>query len=235
MSKHHYMAIAPALLICSAAVQANWSTTVTVASDYMFNGVSQTNNDPALQASVDYFADNGVYAGVWTSNVDYGAAAGRELDPYVGQFIQLNDAWGIDYGIAYYTYHDGNDGSSLNYPETYAKLSRNTDFGTTGFNFWYTWDYFGTGADHAIAMLTHTYTFAENHAIFVGLDYSKSFDADKFAWEADGSTSYIHYKLAYQTSWNGFVIEVGAENTTLDNNDLADERLVASISRTFNF
>lgn len=95
--------------------------------------------------------------------------------------------------------------------------------------------YFGTGADHAIGMLKDAYSFTENHGIFVSLDYSKSFDEDKFAWEADGSTSYIHYKIAYQTSWNGFAIEVGAENTTLNNNDLADERIVASISRTFSF
>jgi len=235
MYKCNFAPIASALLLCSTAVQADWSGTVTLASDYMFNGVSQTNNDPALQGSVDYVADNGIYAGVWTSNVDYGASADREIDPYVGQYIQFTDTWGVDYGIAYYTYHNGNNSSSLNYPEIYAKLSRVADFGTTGFNFWYTWDYFGTGADHAIGMLTHRYSFLENHAIFVGIDYSKSLDEDKYAWEANGDTSYVHYKLAYQTSWNGFAIELSAENTTLNNNNLADERLVAMVSRTFNF
>ncbi len=235
MSKHTHKALATALLLCSGAAQADWSTTVTVASDYMFNGVSQTNNDPALQASLDYAGSNGWYTGVWTSNVDYGDVAEREIDPYIGQYIELNDSWALDYGIAYYTYHNGNNGSSLNYPEVYAKFSRSADLGTTGFNFWYTWDYFGTGAGHVIGMVTHTYPLADNHSIFVGVDYSKSLDEDKYAWEADGGTSYIHYKIAYQTSFYGFNVEIGAENTTLDNNDLADERIVASISRTFSF
>ena len=84
-------------------------------------------------------------------------------------------------------------------------------------------------------MLTHTYALAENHNIFVGIDYSKSLDEEKYAWEADGTTSYFHYKVAYQTNLYGFAIEVAAENTTLDNNRLADERIVASVSRTFSF
>ena len=67
------------LLSCLPA-QADWASTVTVASDYMFNGVSQTGNDPALQASLDYAANQGIYLGAWTSNVDFGGETEQELD-----------------------------------------------------------------------------------------------------------------------------------------------------------
>lgn len=46
--------IALPFTVLSTTAAANWSTTITAASDYTFNGVSQTDNDPALQASLDY-------------------------------------------------------------------------------------------------------------------------------------------------------------------------------------
>ena len=42
------------LLTVSSGALAEVSATVNVTSDYTFNGVSQTGNDPALQASLDY-------------------------------------------------------------------------------------------------------------------------------------------------------------------------------------
>ncbi|MCU7553855.1 TorF family putative porin [Alteromonas sp. ASW11-19] len=223
-----------ALLSCwTTGAMANWSVTVTGASDYMFNGVSQTDNDPALQASLDYAASGGVYAGVWTSNVDYGASADQELDGYIGHFVQLDESVSVDYGIAYYTYHGGDDSSELNYPEMYAKFGYGWGSGTTEANFWYTWDYFGTGAGHTIVEIAHTIPLAENHALRISADSSNSLDGDKWSWEGS-DTSYQHVKIAWQTSWQGFAIEVAAENTTLDS-ELADERIVVAVSRTFSF
>ena len=49
--------IALPFTVLSTTAAANWSTTITAASDYTFNGVSQTDNDPALQASLDYAYD----------------------------------------------------------------------------------------------------------------------------------------------------------------------------------
>ena len=58
------LAAALPLALLSTSAMADLSTTVTLASDYTFNGVSQTMNDPAIQGSLDYaFADSGVYVG----------------------------------------------------------------------------------------------------------------------------------------------------------------------------
>ena len=47
------------------------SATLTVTSNYMFRGISQTDNGPAIQGSVDYtYVPLSLYAYVWTSNVD---------------------------------------------------------------------------------------------------------------------------------------------------------------------
>jgi uncharacterized protein (TIGR02001 family) len=81
------------------------STTINATSDYTFNGVSQTDNDPALQASLAYAADDAWYVGAWTSNVDFGSADNTwlELDFYAGKYAELTDKLSVDAGIAYYS------------------------------------------------------------------------------------------------------------------------------------
>ncbi|ESP90919.1 MULTISPECIES: TorF family putative porin [Pseudoalteromonas] len=218
------------LLLCSNLAMADWSTTVTAASDYTFNGVSQTQNDPAIQGSLDKAFDNGVYAGSWASNVDFGDTD-IEWDFYVGKFIELNTLWSADFGIAYYTYHGASESNDGNYPEAYAKFGYDNALGNTEFNFWYSWDYFGSGAGHTIAMIAHTVEVAPNHAIKASFDVSNSLDGEKWLWK-ENDKSYHHYRLAYQTSIDEFNLEVAAENTSLDI-DTADERVVVSVSRSF--
>ena len=60
------------LCFCAFPTLADTSITVTGVSDYLFNGVSQTQEDPAIQACFDWAGDTGWYAGVWGSNVDFG-------------------------------------------------------------------------------------------------------------------------------------------------------------------
>ncbi|MBQ4852406.1 TorF family putative porin [Pseudoalteromonas sp. MMG012] len=220
-----------ALALASTNAMADWSTTVTGASDYTFNGVSQTQDDPAIQGSLDYGFDSGVYAGSWASNVDFADDTNLEWDFYVGKFITLNESWSMDYGIAYYSYHGDTNSSDGNYPEVYSKFGFTNELGQTEFNFWYSWDYFGTGAGHTIAMIAHSVEVAEGHTLRASFDVSNSLDGDKYMWDA-GDKSYYHYLLAYQTSVEGFNLELAAENTSLDYNT-ADERIVFSVSRTF--
>ncbi|MCF6439312.1 TorF family putative porin [Pseudoalteromonas luteoviolacea] len=218
------------LLICSNFAMADWSTTLTAASDYTFNGVSQTQNDPAIQASLDKAFEGGVYAGSWASNVDFGDTD-IEWDFYLGKYVELDEQWSADYGIAYYSYHGARESSDGNYPEAYAKFGYSNALGQTEFNFWYSWDYFGEGAGHVIAMIAHTIEVMPNHALRASVDVSNSLDGDKWLWQ-NTDKSYYHYRLAYQTSLHQFNIEIAAENTSLDF-DTADERLVVSLSRAF--
>ncbi|AZN34456.1 TorF family putative porin [Pseudoalteromonas sp. Xi13] len=229
-NKLKQLAVALPFALLSTTVSANWSTTITAASDYTFNGVTQTDSDPAIQASLDYAFDSGVYAGAWASNVDFGDDTDFELDAYLGKYVQLTETVSADYGIAYYTYQGNN--SDGNYAEAYTKFGYASEYGQTELNFWYSWDYFGTGAGHVISMIAHTFEIAPNHAIRASFDISNSLDGEKWAWDVNQKKSYKHYRLAYQTSYEGFGIEIAAEDTSLDY-DYADERIVLAISRTF--
>lgn len=81
-----------------------WSATATGTSDYVFRGVSQTDEKPAFQASID--ATYGIfYAGVWGSVVDEDFVGGSaaEIDLYAGIKPVLGPAT-FDFGVLYYTY-----------------------------------------------------------------------------------------------------------------------------------
>jgi uncharacterized protein (TIGR02001 family) len=220
------------LLTLSTGALADVSATVNLASDYTFNGVSQTENDPALQASLDYAADSGFYAGTWASNVDFGSGEDTniEWDAYVGQYFQLNEKIGLDAGIAYYTYHGDDASNTYNYPEAYAKFGYSSSLGDSELNFWYSWDYFGLDVSHYIAMIAHTVEVSPGHNIKVTFDRSTSADENKWAW--DGKDAYNHYRVEYMTSWKTLDFDLAFENTTMDY-DAADARVVLSVSHTF--
>ncbi|KRG78060.1 TorF family putative porin, partial [Stenotrophomonas pavanii] len=72
---HACLAIAAALTLAPFAASAQetespYSWNVTAVSDYLFRGVSQTDEKPTLQAGFTYTSPVGLYAGVWGSGVD---------------------------------------------------------------------------------------------------------------------------------------------------------------------
>src|SRR5689334_6914463 len=58
----------------------NWTWNLSLTSDYVFRGITQTDYQPALQAGMDYsFGDSGWYIGTWGSNVDFNDPDGPGL------------------------------------------------------------------------------------------------------------------------------------------------------------
>lgn len=218
----------PVLLFMSFPCAASVSVTVTLASDYLFNGVSQTDENPALQASLDWAGDNGVYAGVWASNVDFGEGTDVEFDGYIGYFTALTEKVNLDVGIAQYSYHGQSNSENFNYPEAWIKFNS----GNTHLNYWYSWDYFGTGAGHSIIMLSHTIPVNERWSVDLGLDRSFSHDEAQWAWEP-GETHYTHAKVSGTYSIRHWLLTLGYEWTDLET--FGDSTLVFTIQRTFNF
>lgn len=82
----------------------SWSVNAAGTSDYVFRGISQTNEDPAFQAGID--ASYGIfYIGAWGSTVDSDFVGGSsaEIDFYAGIKPVLGPAT-FDLGVLYYWY-----------------------------------------------------------------------------------------------------------------------------------
>ncbi len=86
------------------------SANIGVASNYIWRGVSQTLDDPAVSGGLDYAHESGFYAGTWVSNVDFGGGdPNYELDLYGGFGGSINDDFSYDINAIYYAYPDGRD------------------------------------------------------------------------------------------------------------------------------
>jgi uncharacterized protein (TIGR02001 family) len=104
--------IATALLAGSSAALAEISGNVTMATDYVFRGISQTDNQIAIQGGLDYAHESGFYLGTWASNVDSDFFGGSkdpqiELDLYGGFSGELANSVGYDLGYIRYEYPGG--------------------------------------------------------------------------------------------------------------------------------
>lgn len=105
--------LSASLLVATPAVaQDPWSFSANIGavSNYMWRGVTQTGDQPAIQGGLDAAHESGFYAGTWASNVDWGSPDPTyELDLYAGFGGAINDDVSYDIGAIYYAYPDGRD------------------------------------------------------------------------------------------------------------------------------
>ncbi|ESQ94310.1 TorF family putative porin [Asticcacaulis benevestitus] len=89
----------------SAQEAGKLSYNLAVTSNYVWRGVTQTDDNAALQGGVDYKKGT-FYAGVWGSNVDFPYGDGKastEVDLYMGLTPSVGD-FNFDFGAIAYTY-----------------------------------------------------------------------------------------------------------------------------------
>ena len=101
-----------------------YSFNIGLASDYVFRGVSQNREKPAVQGGID-LGYGIAYFGLWASNVDFGNNGGfggsasqqqvnTELDIYGGIKPVVGPAT-FDLGVIYYAYPGAHDGGAARF------------------------------------------------------------------------------------------------------------------------
>jgi uncharacterized protein (TIGR02001 family) len=163
-----------------------WSASLTGTSDYVFRGISQTDNDPTIQGSIG--ATYGMfYAGAWASGLDWGAGSDAEIE--VDYYAGITPTWGganFDFGVIYYNYPGthGNDVLELKAGvkgEILPKL-------TAGFTYYYSPDYndldYGVYEGTAAYELPKTWVFTPSISGTVGEVDQYSAGDDYAYWNA---------------------------------------------------
>lgn len=121
-----------------------------VSSDYVFRGVSQTDEGPQVFAGVDY-SSGSFYAGAWASNVEFPGDpdTDAEVDLY-GGFKPEAYGFTFDLGVIAYLYADQPDGADYDYLEAKLGASRAVGPATFGGALYYSPDFFGATEDEAL-------------------------------------------------------------------------------------
>jgi len=100
------------------------SGSVALVSDYRFRGVSQTDEELAVQGGITASHTSGLYAGVWASNLSgWGTFGGSntELDLFGGYKLAFSNGVAVDVGLTWYMYPGGAD--TTDFAEPYVKVS----------------------------------------------------------------------------------------------------------------
>jgi uncharacterized protein (TIGR02001 family) len=118
----HFTVTAAALLgSCGAAtaVAGDLTANASVTNNYIWRGLTQSENGAAVQGGLDYTHDSGFYAGTWVSNVTYVPADpfSYEHDLYLGFRGGETVTW--DVGYLYYNYDSG---ANYDFSEAYVAL-----------------------------------------------------------------------------------------------------------------
>ncbi|WP_374575503.1 TorF family putative porin [Phenylobacterium sp.] len=117
------------------------SFNVGVNSDYVFRGVSQTDENPEIYGGADL--TSGIfYAGVWASNVDFGDSTDAEIDGYFGVTPTAGPV-SLDFGAIYYGYVNAPSHSDYGYWEFKAAGSVPAGPASVGAAVYYSPDFFG--------------------------------------------------------------------------------------------
>ncbi|MFT4172763.1 MAG: TorF family putative porin [Rhodocyclaceae bacterium] len=111
-----------------------FTANVSLASEYTYRGIGQTNRKPAIQGGFDFAHESGVYVGTWASNVswlsDQGSAGATPISnsmewDFYGGYKMTAGPIGLDFGVLTY-YYPGtypNGFTSPNTTELYAAAS----------------------------------------------------------------------------------------------------------------
>ena len=194
---------------------------VSLATDYVWRGISQTLENPAIQGGFDWAPSDNWYIGTWGSNVDFGGVENIEMDIYGGWTTELDSGLGIDIGFIQYLYFD--DAADVDFNEIYAGLSYSGVSGMVSYDIDNKSTYLDLGYEYE---LTNGVTFGAH----VG-NYS-----------FDGGGDYTDYSLGFGASFAGLdyglnyydtdisLADAGGDSDLLD---LAEGRVVLSISRSF--
>lgn len=169
--------------VASAEVGAELS----VVSNYLFRGVTQTDGAVAVQGGLEYGHASGFYAGVWASNVDFGDGTSVEFDPYLG-FSGDIEGFGYDIGYAYYGYPDSPSG--IDFGEIYGELS----YGVFALGLAYT---VHSEADDGELFKDGDLYYYGSLSVPLQNDYSFGLTVGYYDFDADGEggvdASYVHY------------------------------------------
>ena len=94
----------------SAISHAEVSYNASVVSDYVWRGLTQTDNGFAVQGGADYEHESGLAVGIWGSNVDFGTNDDFEYDLYASYGFAAS---GMDMSVGFLSYnYDGDTDTS---------------------------------------------------------------------------------------------------------------------------
>ncbi|MGC2166972.1 MAG: TorF family putative porin [Gallionella sp.] len=202
------------------------SSNIGLVSNYIFRGITQNVAKPAVQGGMDLTLSNGIYAGVWGSNVGWitGSPANAkgnaslEMDTYAGYRGAIATDYSYDVGLIRYNYL-----GDYTPPAPYVKADTAEAYGSIAYQ-WISVKYSYALGDFLTVANAKGTSYLEVNANYAvgdsgftllahyGKQKYKGADADALV---TGGTdpSYSDYKLGVTKDLSGYVVGLAYTNT----------------------
>ena len=213
-----------------------WLTT-----NYIYRGVSNSDNKPAIQAEIDYsHTPSGFYAYIWGSNIDFDdGESDVEIDYAMGFTGALDNGMGWDAGVVYYSYPDSSIEPDYDYFDAYAGVSHTFETmpltPTLSSNLFFSPDYFG---EDGVAIYIEA-----NIGLNLGRDFILTLhggyqDVKGDKTSGPGGFDYADYSVSIAREFGGINANLGYNNTidktdACGNTSICDGMFVFTLSRNF--
>ncbi len=187
--------------------------------DYQYRGISQTDEDPAIQGGFDYAHSNGFYAGIWGSNVEWNTA-NMEIDVYAGYSGKINDDLSYNVGLLQYYYPDYDDAGTLEMygGVTYKYFGLKASYSLT--------DYFDVNDSEGTVYWDASFNYPLPADMSLGLHYG-------YTSGEGAQDDYADWKLGISKTIGGFSVGLAYTDTDIDGCAACDERFILSVGKTF--
>lgn len=217
----------------------NLATTLTLATDYVFRGESETNDGsmPTIQLATTWTHKSNTYIGLFASTNKFTSAPKVDsvVGPYIGDFGKIaNTSFNYNVFVFHYMYPNN---SSLNYTELWMKLNKQFDslnvelevtptlsnwFGVDGWN----------GVNYA---LHSTYNVGENTKVSATYGHQ--------SLSGNGAEGWNHWNAGVKYSLNNIDFDLRYHNTNVDESHkvyghpngikIFNDRVVAGVTISF--
>ncbi len=209
--------VAATMMTSASAMAIEVSGNVALGSDYFFRGIDQAGG-VAISGGLDVAADNGLYAGTWSSSINF--SGGVENDYYVGYAGSFSEDVSYDVGYLWYGYPQGP--SSEEFGEFYGSVS----YGDATVGFAISDDYYASTGSGEYFYLDYGMSLTES--------FSLGFHYGTMSVEDDETLAGDDYSLTLSTEVSGLALDLSWVDHSKDSADqaYADNEFVLTISKS---
>ena len=213
---------------------------VALTSDYVFRGISQTNNNVAVQGGMDWDTGAGFHFGLWGSNLDFqdNSEASAEVDLYGGYAGKVTDALSYDVGFISYWYPGAAGALDYDYWEVFGKAAYNFGAAAVNFGVYYSPDNTGGTGPATYLMSGLTVPLTETVSISGGLNY---YFLDQAHTPPAFFPDYLDWNVGAKMNVNGWFnvdvryydTDIASECPAANGKRWCGAKVVATLSRSF--
>lgn len=213
---------------------------VTVASQYRFRGVSLSNEEIALQGTINLNHQSGFYTGLYGYSLDgFGELGGSnlELDLYAGYRREVAQGVTVDVGLLYYAY-PGSRGGDFEFFEPYANVSGAIGPVTAKAGLAYAWDQDALGGEANLYLFNDNSLAIPNTPVALTSHLGYSTGGSVLALGSD----YLDWSLGTSVTFRNLTLGIAYVDTDADEaqaiaagatRDIVDSAIVATLTASF--